>query len=192
MTGNALGGPMEGVPLSEFPAGRKMTWGQWKNLYPHTTVLSVNGREHDEIDPYEHYFSAAEGFRGATTPDDRLPDKESVFVFLMDAVPFAVPHSTIEGGKVFKIGNKEIFLYRSPGASLYASSSAFINSAGVESRFVEKSGRWQDATTGIFFSPQTRFTAEKTAKSSTPKPLDGFDTFWYIWSSTHKDVYLLD
>ncbi len=117
MTGNALGGPMEGVPLSEFPAGRKMTWGQWKNLYPHTTVLSVNGREHDEIDPYEHYFSAAEGFRGATTPDDRLPDKESVFVFLMDAVPFAVPHSTNEGGKVFKIGNKEIFLYRSPGAS---------------------------------------------------------------------------
>ena len=192
MTGDAMGGPMEGTPLTELPTGRKMTWGEWKALYPHTKILSVNGREHDVFDPYERYFSAAEGFRGTSTPDGRLPDKEAVFVFKLDSLPYAVSHSTIEGGKVFEIGGREVFLYRSPGDPVYASTAAYISSVTGGSRFVEESGRWKDRATGIFFSRRTEFASENRTADTAPEALGGFDTFWYIWSSTHENVYLLD
>lgn len=72
MEGRALAGELEGTPLVELPAGEKTTWGDWVARYPESLVLSVDGFEHDEIDPYENYFDSSEGFRGAEASN--LPD----------------------------------------------------------------------------------------------------------------------
>lgn len=192
MTGEALAGPMKGEPLKEIPTGRKMKWLEWKTLYPDTRALSVDGKEHDESDPYERYYTASEGFRGMKTLDERLPDKEPIFVFKLGLIPYAVPHSVIEGGAVFDLGDHEVFLYRSPGDPVFASTAAYISeSTGEEKRFIEETGQWRDSVTGSTFSNQTGFAAEKTQETRAAEALAGFNTFWYIWSSTYENVRLL-
>jgi hypothetical protein len=203
MTGDAIGGELEGTPLKELPLAVKMQWGEWKKRYPDTKVLSVDGKEHDPSDPYDRYFSSSEGFRKMTTADTRLFDKTSIYSFQIDGAAYAVPHATIEGGAVFKVDDgREVFLYREPGSSMFASTMAYVSDIkGKKSRFAKKSGRWRDRHTEAVFSGDAGFPAgddgeERSAEEKTKTPrlskLAGFDTFWYIWSTTHKNVVILE
>ncbi len=198
MTGKAIGGKLDGTPLVEMPVGEKTTWGSWKSRYPESKVLSVNGKEHIEDNPYDRYFSSDEGFRGMETSDDRLPGKEAVYVFLIGETAYAIPHNAISGGAAFDIGGgKEVFLYREPGVEVYASTLAYIAaSSGKNGRFENEGEKWRDNVTGEVFSEETGFPApQPDGDTSGDAPmierLSGFDTFWYIWSSVHKDVNLI-
>ncbi|UCG51741.1 MAG: DUF3179 domain-containing protein [Candidatus Latescibacterota bacterium] len=201
MTGNAIGGDLEGTPLVEFPASEKTTWVNWRTRYPQTMVLSVDGKEHFDHNPYEGYFASTEGFRGLETEDKRLPGKEPVYAFTLDGKPYAATHAEVEGGVVFKVGNtKEVFLYRATGASVFASTAAYVAEIeGDTGRFIKTDEKWFDSSTGAEFSKEAGFpTADGTSgsvgdesKKSPPRRLNGFDTFWYVWSRTHKDVHLV-
>ena len=132
------------------------------------------------------------------TSDDRLAAKEAVYVFLIGETAYAIPHNVISGGAAFDIGGgKEVFLYRAPGVEVYASTFAYIAaSSGKNGRFENEGGKWRDNMTGEMFSVETGFPMPRPDDGTSGdalmvERLSGFDTFWYIWSSVHKDVTLI-
>jgi hypothetical protein len=202
MTGDAIGGALTGTSLVEIPMSEKTQWGDWKTRYPDTKILSVEGAEHSNRDPYEGYFKSDDGFRDLSSEDNRLRDKASIFAFQFEGVQYAVAHSNIEGGAVFSLGNdKDVFLYREPGSAIFASTVAYVSGRhGKKSRFIEKGGFWHDAVSGDEFSGKTGFASAGKGESARDEGADptvlarlaGFDTFWYIWSTTHDHVMLLE
>ncbi|MEM8962494.1 MAG: DUF3179 domain-containing (seleno)protein [Acidobacteriota bacterium] len=168
MTGEALAGPLEGQPLTELQVSEKATWADWKTRYPHTTVLSVEGREHVENNPYDNYFTSEGTFRGLEIDDERLPPKTPIFAFWLDGKEWAVPHRAIEGGVMLDAGNQRVFIERATGAAIFASSHGWRVETGSDI----------DA-------------ARAALAQNELEPLEGFDTFWYSWVAVHAETELL-
>jgi hypothetical protein len=194
MSGEAIGGEMEGFPLMNMPAGEKIQWGDWRSRYPQTRVLIVEGSVHDERDPYEGYFTSDRGFRGLEAEDDRLPTKAPIFTFKIDGVSYAVSYERFAGGAVFQVADQEVFLFREADAPLFATTLAFSapvfsSIEGNRIRFVQN--LWYDLVTGAAFSPEDGFVSQNKDRRA-PKRLPGLDTFWYIWSRTYEEGILLE
>ncbi len=132
MSSDAIGGPLDGADLEELPFGTKIRWGEWRQLHPDTLVLSVDGREHVESNPYDNYFASDGTFRGLEIDDDRLAPKEPIYSFRLGGRPFAVPHRAVEGGATFAVGDRQLLFFRRPGAEPLASTEAWAIPAGVE------------------------------------------------------------
>ena len=86
MTGDAIAGDLRGTRLEEWSLGEKAQWKDWVARHPNTLVLSVNGEEHVENNPYDNYFSSDSGFRDIAARDDRLETKAPVFTFQLKPV----------------------------------------------------------------------------------------------------------
>lgn len=204
VTGDAIGGQLQGTELKEIPVAEKITWKEWKKRHPDTLVLSVDGKEHDESDPYAKYFTSSRTFRGLTSTDTRMYDKASIYAFQLNGVPYAVAHSRFEGGRSFKLSkNREVFLFREKGSSMFASTYAYIADGDYDGdRFVAKNGTWRYAPTGGEFTEGGGFSAPEPGESTEPQAsegaqatlvkLNGYDTFWYIWTTTHENVKVLE
>ena len=170
MRGLAIGGSREGDRLVELPVGEKTTFGDWRAKHPATLVLSVEGREHRDTNPYENYHHDDDRtYRGIEIDDDRLGPKENVFTFRLGDQPYAAPHSAIEGGASFDVEEDEdrLFLYREKGVSMYASTRAWLVPAGVEIDVATL-----DDHEGV-------------------REITGFDTFWYTWVGMNPETKIL-
>lgn len=201
ITGDAIGGLLDGTPLKEMSVTVKAQWRDWKQRHPDTVVLSVDGKEHDDRDPYGRYFSSEKGFGDLTTRDDRFAAKEPVYAFQFHGTPYAVSHGDITGGAVFSIDEGfDVFFYREPGSSMFASTLAYVSRRRDDSsRFVKKAGNWIDRVSGVELSAQDGLPVNPEWKvdgnvDDDPElgRLGGFDTFWYIWSATHEGVVVLE
>ena len=182
MTGDALAGELKGTQLVELPYGSKMTWGDWKAEHPKTVILSVDGVEHVDRNPYEEYFAGDKGFRDMEAADDRLPTKETIFAFQLAGKSYAVPYSTFVDGGAFELGGAHLFLYRPRDSAIFYSTLAYISSDGG---FERRDGAWHHAS-GATFDPE-----EKRFDGGNVPRLDGFDTFWFNWSMTHPATEVL-
>ncbi len=182
MTGGALAGEYRGTRLTELPYGAKMTWKDWRAEHPETKVLSVDGDEHAEHNPYDNYFSSADGFRGAQAEDDRLPTKETIYSFQLGGRAYAVPFSQLTGGGSFEVAGKHLFLYRPAGAAMFYSTLAYVADEGG---FEQTDGVWRHASGATFDTAEERFDGGDVPR------LDGFDTFWFNWSMTHPKTEIL-
>ena len=186
MTGGSLAGDYKGTRLEEWPeVAEKAQWRDWVRNHPETVVLSVDGSEHIEQNPYENYFTSDAGPRGSEAVDDRLPTKTSVFSFLLGEHPYAVPYAEFEGGAAFDLGEQQVFLYRPSDVAIFHSTVAFVTQgAGFEVR----DGAWTHVESGARFDAEVeRFVG---GGGAVPR-LGGFDTFWFNWSMTHPDTEVL-
>lgn len=177
MSSDAIGGPLKGTRLEELPVGEKTTWGEWRKAHPETLVLSIDGVEHLARNPYDPYYDSPETFRNIASADDRLPPKEPIFALRHAGRAWAVPHRVAEGGALLNLpqAGVKLLLFREPGASVFASTEAWLVEPGAAA------GKTIDAL-------------RRAAKSSDPgiAPVaDGFDTFWYTWVAAHRDTRLL-
>ena len=178
MTSDAIGGDLDGTDLRELPYGEKTTWGDWKGRHPETLVLSVDGTEHLENNPYDNYFTSAGTFRDIGLADDRLDAKENIYTFWLEGRPFAVTHRAIEGGKTYRLDGLDervAFFHRVPGLPMYASSEAWLVGAGA---------------TGM--AGDEILAAIRAGTLEGAERLTGFDTFWYTWVAVNRDTELLD
>lgn len=185
MKGRSVGGQFDGVTLKQLPVTRKVLWKEWVTLHPETLVLSVNGREHVDSNPYESYLTSEERFRQSAAVDDRLEAKQAVFVFRLSGRSFAVPFPSLEGGRVFQIEDAGIFLYREKGSSVHQSTAGFLTEKG---HFQNVHGKWLHTESGKSFDVDSQ-TFPPEAEGV--EPLNGFDTFWYTWSPFHPDSEIL-
>lgn len=179
MSSDAIGGELEGAELVELPISEKTTWGDWSKRYPDSLVLSIEGREHEPENRYDNYLASEDTFRDMEVEDDRLPPKESIYTFFLDETPYAAPHSSIEGGRLFRLEDgRRLFLYREPGVSMFASSRAWVVDAG--------------ALAGASPEDAARIhSALAAGELSGTREIGGFDTFWYSWVAINEDTELL-
>jgi len=182
--GGAATGPLAGTRLEDLPGSVKVPWRDWVRAHPDTLVLSVRGAEHVRDDPYAQYFSSRLGFGNLAAIDRRLPTKEPVWAFEHAGGRFAIPHRAIEGGGTLALGDLWLFFYRPPGASIFLSTRALAS----KGRFVFQDGAWVHEPTGAVFDAER---GEFQGSAAGLEPLAGFDTFWYVWSLTHRDTELL-
>lgn len=185
LKGESIAGEFKGTKLKELPFGKKTMWKNWVKENPDTIVLSVDGRE-DGHPGYQRYFSSPKGFRGSVATDARLRTKEPIFAFHWQDQSYAIPHSAIEGGKTFDLGEIKLFLYRPKGAAIFHSTIVYQS---VNSSFNNVNGIWVHETSGCKFNLEgERFDGNEEA---CPQRFEGFDTFWYNWSLNNPETKLL-
>lgn len=166
ITAKAISGEMEGADLKVLPYGEKATWSDWVERYPHTLVLSVDGREHNPVNYYDSYFVSEMTYENLEIADQRLEPKTPIFSFHHGGKTWAAPHAAFAGGRIFDLGEHgRIFLNREEGASLFASTHAF---------FVAED-----------------FVAEDAGLTEGLEAIQGFDTFWYNWVAVNKGSEVL-
>jgi len=177
MVGKAIGGPMTGAALSELPVSEKTTWGAWRQKHPESLVLTEDGKTHEPVNGYEGYSSSERTFRNAQVEDDRLPAKAPIFAFRIGERAYAAAHEQIKGIVFLELKGDpthEVLLVRRPGASIFASTAAYLVPAGAHS----PDGAEQDLAT-LEARPDVR-------------KLAGFDTYWYTWVAVNPTTELLE
>lgn len=188
ISSEAIWGEAEGTALPHLAGAEKATFGEWRAKHPETKVLSVDGTEHDPKAPYDRYFESDSGFRDLSATDRRLADKDLLFGFHLAGRPHAIPQERFRKGRRFEVAGRELFLYREAGDSFYRSSTAVETVAGA--RFEKRKGAWravhEDGRVATF-DPETRRFGGAT---ELVRQIDGFDTFWYIWSLTNPETEL--
>jgi hypothetical protein len=179
----ALYGPLLGTSLVKLPGAAKVRWSDWLLAHPDTLVWSLYGQERLDANPMARYLASSQGFRGMAASDDRLATKEPVFGFERSGRRWAAAASILEGGRVFPIGEEWVLLHRPRKAALNDHTRAYVSRVG----FTPDAGAWVEKGSGA------RFDAERGAFVSpgAPEPIEGFDTFWYVWSLTFPDTALL-
>lgn len=91
-TGEAIEGPLAGRTLTMLISVPKISWGAWKEKYPHTRVLSVQGREDLRQDTYRDYHASSRtGLFEPEHADRRLRAKEMVIGVQAEAMQKAYP-----------------------------------------------------------------------------------------------------
>jgi hypothetical protein len=179
MTSDAIGGELDGTDLVELPQGEKATWKNWRQRHPNTLVLSVDGAEHIDNNPYDNYFASEGTFRDLKIDDQRLAPKDSIYSFWWGDEPYAVPHSSFAGGKVLEVegwGDQRLFLYRGKKASIFESTEAWIVPASLIAD-VKK--------------PRDLLALVTADGGNGAERLTGFDTFWYNWVSVNENTKLV-
>ena len=194
MTGDAIEGSMKGQKLKELPSlGTKTTWGAWHQQHPNSKVLSVDGVEHDDSNPYDNYFSSERTFRGMEIDDDRMQPKQSIFSFQYDDLAYAVAYDAFEDGGLFEFeddngSTSQIFVYRPHGVSIFHSSVAYR----VPRDLVENhQGSWRFRAQGKWQKLENDDSLQSLAAQKDVSQLSGFDTFWYNWVSVHSNTVVL-
>lgn len=186
----AIHGVAKGAPLVQVPGAEKATWGDWKQRHPHTKVLSVEGKEHEERSPYDGYFASEKGFRETTTSDDRLSDKQLLYAFHWQDRAYAVPFPRFESsGASVALGARQLFLYRQPEDSSYRSTVAYLAPEGTHFER-DEAGAWllTHGETTYRFDPRSRRFAPKSGVEA----FHGFDTYWYVWSLTNPSSEIIE
>ena len=182
MSGEAIAGPLKGTKLRQLPFGQRLLWRDWIALHPKTMVLAVGDTTHWYTGAYFDYFASDRGFGGLSAQDRRLATKAPVYAFRLHAGAHAVPHDVIEGGRTFNVEGSTVFLYREPRSAPFKSTVAFT---GTE--FQRLKGVWVEMKSRCTFVPKRgAFEGERC-----PRPLEGFDTFWYAWSLANPKTELL-
>ncbi len=141
-------------------------------------MLSVEGQEHVERNPYDDYFASDETFRDLPVDDRRLQPKEPVFSFWLAGKPYAAAHSAFAGGKLFApsgIDGQRLFLYRKKRSPMFTSSRAWL----IESERLAGGTR------------PGQLLALVEAGGDGIEPLAGIDTFWYTWVLINEESELL-
>ncbi len=178
MTSDAIGGELEGTGMPQVPHGEKMPWGDWERLHPGTKVLSVDGVEHDQSNPYDNYFTSEDTFRNSEVSDTRLKPKALIFSFWHGDRPYAVSHSSYRSGALIDLSadsDHVLLLHRHAEDPIYASSEAYL---------IPRTLAQDHSVTDLL--------ALARAEESGIQRQSGFDTFWYTWVAVNQDTELID
>ena len=115
LQGAPMVGPLSGSGLTlEFAPVVTSTWGEWRNRYPETLVLSPetgHQRDYSEGAAYRDYFSTQELMFDVSRQDRRLKNKDEILaVRLAGKTPLAIATRLLE--------RKPEFAYRHEGLLL--------------------------------------------------------------------------
>jgi hypothetical protein len=183
LQGQALYGPLEGTRLKRIPGVVKARFAEWVREHPDTLVWSLHGQEHLGRNPMMKYLSSSLGYDGMVAEDRRLPTKEPVFGFFVDGRPHAVAARDAAGGRVFRLPGTQVLVYRSAASPLQETTRAYVSTRG----FRPEGGGFVEVGQGGRFDPaRGRFLGE-----AAPQAIEGFDTFWYVWSLNYPETTLL-
>jgi hypothetical protein len=178
----ALYGELLGLGLERIPGVAKVRFAEWVRQHPDTLVWSRNGHQFLSPNPMLRYLASSYGYGGTLAEDQRLATKEPVFGFSRGGKRYAAAAADLAGGRVFRLAGESVLLYRPPGATLNDTTRAWASPRG----FAPDGASWVENGTRARFDPALSGFAGGGAAA-----VEGFDTFWYVWSLNYPDTALL-
>lgn len=192
LAGEPVVGPLVGqsIKLATHPVVTT-TWGKWSQLHPQTTVLSLktgHRRDYREGIAYRRYFSTHQLMFGVPKRDERLKNKDEVFVIRTD--------ENEDSSLVFS----QDFLSQTPVVQRDLAGKSYVvvtdetgaNRAfsAADKRFVSLAdGRLEDSAGQAWIVSETELLNEKT-KERLPR-VAGHRAFWFGWYAAHPNVDLI-
>ena len=196
LVGQAIRGGQRGQQLAVLPS-IITTWGEWKQQYPATRILSAErlGRSADDIiDPYAGYYtSGAAGFSSNLEQNDLLPRKSLVIGLIAGKNARAYPLETVRAEGVindqlgvlpallvFDQALGTVLVYRREAANQTLTFS-----------WSEQPGLLRDAETNSVWDAQTGTAVSGALIGESLPQLSGPLVFWFAWSAIQPatDVY---
>jgi len=168
-----------GVELKILPVVTT-TWGQWKNQYPKTKVLSLDtgfSRDYSPGKAYSSYFDSPNLMFPALTNDKRLDPKDKVFGLRMTGVEKAWPLKIFKGGKVIndRVGVLDIVLIGDAGSRTvraYRSDGRKFKKDSANPSVVKYQGAEWKVTEPALIGPEGKSLSR----------LPGHLAYWFAWS----------
>jgi hypothetical protein len=182
LSGIGLEGQHKGKELQIVASYPKISWGEWRSLYPQTLVLISRGLTYTADSNYEDYYIDKEktGLFPRTIEDTRLPTKslvvglrlkDSSHAFALDALQEIGVHQTeINGVNIVVAANRETRFF-----------GAYEVPAGVEiDRIDDRQLIGSDGERFSLFADGT--------DSAGLKLLPAIRSFWFAWLDHHPDT----
>ncbi len=124
MLTSSVSGRQAGAQLEVLPS-RLLTWGEWREAYPDTLVLSrdTGHRRNYDKDPYTGYHRSPSTMFPVNRTDNRLPAKSKVLGLRLNGVAKAFPLGKIPSSGqplVDTVGGVTVSLHLGPGDAAYA------------------------------------------------------------------------
>ena len=174
---------LTGTALEVLPVSTKMLYRDWLRQHPDTLVLSAQGPRA----PRAQSPRAVSGLFVRLPRAARQrhpPTHQGARVRLRARGPtLRGARRGSRGGARVRVGTEWVFLYRPPAAALNEDTLAFASPSGFE----PSAGTWSEKGTAVRFDPGQRGFTGKAGS----RVVQGFDTFWYVWSLNHPDTELL-
>ncbi len=195
----AIHGTLRGTELKPYPAIHT-TWGEWKQLYPNSKVLSKRatlGGIRGPHNVYAGYMADPNqlGIFGTRNPDHTLPGKEHVFGLKFKDERVAYPlqylrrsplvHDTVAGEPVLVV-----FIAREATA---VALSRHVGGKTLDfARLRQTARKWliEDTLTGSRWRALNGEAIAGPLKGSRVTPLPGHQVFWFAWKGFYPHTRL--
>jgi hypothetical protein len=186
MLGQAIAGNLAGYMLERVPSDL-MTWGQWKNLYPNTLILSRDtgySRAYGS-NPYGGYYTDSQILFPLSHRDERLPLKEVVLGLSLGGSNRAYPlKAFIQGSMRDSLnGTEVVFFSVATGAAR-----AFNPSLdGRELHFQYSDGSFSDLETHSVWN-YDGLAVSGPLVGMTLARLSPVTAFWFAWAAFYPNT----
>ena len=188
--GKPVVGPLvdQSIELESHPVVTT-TWGEWKEAYPSTLVLSLetgHNRDYSEGAAYRDYYSTDNLMFPVPKTDKRLKNKHEVFVlktpgYQTDPIAFSIDHLK-KNPVVHGTSNGQSFVIvtTSLGSRAYESLSYRFTSLSEDHIVDEDGNQW------IIDDDTIRSGSEELQR------LPGHRIFWFAWYNAFPETTLVD
>lgn len=191
VVGSLVGSGLELTPLPVVTT----TWGEWRQLHPETTVLSLDtgyARDYSEGAAYRNYFGTDALMFDVSRHDARLANKAEVLVLRLlpeesgqPAPPFAISADFLREHPVYDVREQDLVVVTSAeGANrVYASGGREFASVSGDGRVVDTDGRTWTVTEDALaadFDPGLRLPRVPAHRA-----------FWFGWYAQYPDTVLI-
>ncbi|MFT4566145.1 MAG: hypothetical protein ACI9FN_001099 [Saprospiraceae bacterium] len=188
--GKPVLGPLvdKNISLSTYPVVTT-TWKDWKNTHPDTKVLSLETgqiRDYSEGAAYKSYFSSDELMFPVPQIDNRLKNKDLVFVLRDSAYendPVAVSTKWIKRKKWFSttINDSNILILSTKGGAIRAYDiQKFQFTNYKRQKLTDSNNQEWVISESALIGPN----------GESLKRLSGHEIFWFAWFNTYPDTRL--
>ncbi len=189
--GKPVLGPLakKDIVLETYPIVTS-TWGAWKKLHPETEVLSLktgHSRDYDEGVAYQKYFATDELMFPVPIIDDRLANKDEVFIVRVpgyEQYPKAFSQSFLKKHRLHRavVANTSItILTDDSGASrAYDTKDHVFVSLKKMKLFDENGLQWSVGEDGI-----------KSGENLMLKRVSAHNIFWFAWLNAYPETLLV-
>ncbi len=192
-TGTGLRGKHKGTELEMVGAVAGIPWREWKAQYPHTKVLSVEGKEEWDEDSYAKYHSSDKtGIHPVGHKDATLPLKSKVVGIWTKSVAKAYPMKGFKETPLIEdtFDGLPILVYRNPKSGF---TTAWVRRLGQGSITFDPAtlseNRIRDRETGTTWDLITGKAVKGRNTGSTLPPMRLMNAvYWFAWRDIHPDT----
>lgn len=193
LTGEPVVGPLVGKGIKLEPHHVvTTTWGKWKSQHPMTRVLSVRTgyyRDYEEGAAYRDYFSTDELMFTVPKTDDRLLNKEEVFIVRATnlnetTTPLAISASFLKANPVYhdRIGDRRfVIITDETGANRAYETEKEFSRLDASDKLIDVDG----STWSIGVDAITSESGERAGR------LPAHRAFWFGWYAAYPNTRLV-
>ena len=188
-TGESIDGPLKGTRLQLYPAVRT-TWKEWRKRFPATMVLRPLPGYADRMPTLSTRIKNATRVadatapRGALTPDDRLPSRETIAGIEIGDEAVAFPFSALRIARVVneRVGGVPILVVHQPSSD---TTTAF--DARAKGKVLRFRAANEDASSLVDLETHSTWNAyglsiDGQMKGTQLKQVMLVPQFWFAWS----------